>query len=127
MQKFLLIGAVAVVGLGALLLAATLTGSDSVAQANNGAVVINDQGCALLDGDGNSISTSESHAVITNSKNGNTLLKCSVKGVANSTGKAVHFDFDNTGITCATNSGSTENWHETVSASGNATLTCRIP
>jgi hypothetical protein len=87
--------------------------------ATEGAVVINDFGCGMMDGDGNFVYTEASHAVITPSNN--TTLKCSVTGVANSTGKAVNYkDF-----LCGTPLGLTTDSHETVSASGNATLTCR--
>ena len=84
------------------------------------AVVINDFGCGMFDGDGGFVFTDNSHAVITSS--GNSLLKCSVTGVANSTGKAVHYrDF-----LCGTFLGLTTDSHEVVSASGNATLTCHV-
>ncbi len=128
MRKFLLIGAVAAVALGALFLATTLTSSDGIAEADgNGAVVINDAGCRIPDGTGTSVDADSYHEVITQSQNGNTVLKCSVKGVANPTGQAVRFDFDSTGSPCTTNAGLTENWHSIVSASGNATLTCVFP
>jgi hypothetical protein len=102
---------------------ALLGASEAQAQA----IVINDQGCGLLDGDGNFVFASSDHTVITNSANGNCHLKCSVKGVGNSTGKAAHFDNASTGLPCGTACGLTNNWRETVSASGNATLTCHVP
>ena len=97
-----------------------------IASAENAALVINAQYCTLLDGNGAMVSASSSHAVTTQSANGNVLLKCSVKGVSNSTGRAAHFDFKNTGFLC--NVGIlTSNWHNKVSKSGNATLTCFVP
>jgi hypothetical protein len=91
------------------------------------AVVINDDGCTLFDGDGNFVLASSDHQVITNNSNGNCLVKCSVKKVANSTGRAVQFDFLSNSIPCNTPCGPTTHWHETVSATGNATLTCHLP
>lgn len=127
MRKFLLIGAVAVVALGALFLASTLTGSDGVAH-GNGAIVVTDHGCVFFDGDGGLVQAEKTHLVVTPSNHGTRVIKCSAKGVANSTGKAVHYDADNNPfgpgvVTC----GNSLNWWETVSASGNATLTCLFP
>ena len=90
----------------------------------SGALVINDQGCGLLDGNGGGVSADSDHAVVTPSGNG--VLKCKVAGVSNSTGKAVQWSFANTGYSCSTPAGSTTDWHETVSADGNATLTCHV-
>ena len=88
------------------------------------AVVIKDLGCGLLDGEGNFVFTDESHAVITPSGKGK--LTCSVKDIANPTGQAVHWNFSNTGLLCSTPAGVTEQWNETVSASGNAKLVCHV-
>jgi hypothetical protein len=86
---------------------------------------INGFGCGMIDGDGNPFIADISSVVITSSGNAN--LKCQTKGtVPNSTGKAVVYNFENTGITCETTSGVTAKWKETVSASGNATLTCHM-
>ncbi len=91
------------------------------------AIVINDSGCGLLDGDGGVVSATSDHTVLTNNARGNTVLICKVKGVANSTGKAVHYDNASTDLVCGTFGGLTTHWHETVSASGNATLVCLVP
>ena len=98
-----------------------------VAHAGNGALVINDFGCLLLDGDGEIVFTSSSHALNTQNENRNRVLKCSIKSVANSTGKAAHFDFKSTGYLCNAMGILTSNWHNKVSKSGNATLTCLVP
>ena len=98
-----------------------------VASANSGALVIDGFGCRLLDGNGHIIYASSSHAVITKSANGNRVLKCSVKGVANSTGKAAHFDRESTGYWCNAMGVITTNWRNNVSKSGNSTLTCLVP
>lgn len=97
----------------------------STAPANSqGAIVIKDGGCSLLDGDGGFVAADSSQSVVTPSGNG--VLICKVKGVANSTGRAVRHDFASTGISCGTSAGVTQDWHETVSASGNATLVCPV-
>ena len=96
------------------------------ADSSQGALVINDFGCVLLDGDGNMVWASDSHAVITHSENGNRVLKCSVKGVDNSTGKAAHFDIENTGYVCNAYGVITREWRNMVSKKGNATLTCLV-
>ena len=96
--------------------------------AGGGAIVINDKGCGMLDGDGGFVFADRDHAVITPSPNGNGMLSCKVKGVPNSTGKAVIWNFENRGslVQCGTPAGPTDNWQETISASGNATLTCLV-
>ncbi len=96
------------------------------AEASRGAVVINDFGCIILDGDGNLTWTSKGHTVITDSENGNRVLKCSRKGLDNSTGKAAHFDMGNTGYLCNAYGVITTNWRNKVSKSGNSTLTCLV-
>lgn len=106
----------------------TLAGPGTgVASANSGALVIDDFGCRLLDGNGRITFTSSSHAVITQSENGNRVLKCSAKGLNNSTGKAAHFDRASTGYLCNAMGVITANWHNKVSKSGNSTLTCLVP
>jgi hypothetical protein len=102
------------------------------AGANNAALVIDDQGnCNLFDGDGTSVGATSDHAVINKS---GALLTCKVTGVANSSGKAVHYDPDNNpffvGLQCGILGGPvfllTDKWTETVSASGVATLRCHV-
>ena len=82
------------------------------------ATVINDFGCTLYDGDGGFAFADASHAVI--NSNGD-FIKCKAT-VVNSQGKAVRYD----DFLCGTLTGVTSDSHETVSASGQATLTCRI-
>src|SRR4051812_9888371 len=84
----------------------------------DGAIVINDFGCGMIDGDGNFAFSDNSHAVVTSSGNG--MLRCQAT-VPNSTGKAVVYkDF-----LCGTFAGLADG-RETVSASGQATLTCHV-
>ena len=86
------------------------------------AVVAKDQTCGVLDGDGGYALGTDSMTVTTSG--GVTTILCKVKKVANSTGHSVYFGFENTGIECGTSLGSTSNWKEHISASGNATLAC---
>ncbi|GAA4744209.1 hypothetical protein [Flavisolibacter ginsenosidimutans] len=86
---------------------------------DNGAFIANDFTCGLIDGDGNFAFADASHTVITSS--GNSVLKCSAT-VPNSTGKAVNYN----DFLCGTFIGLTTDSHETVSASGQATLTCKV-
>ena len=78
-------------------------------------------GCGVLDGNGFGVFTPDGRiSVVTSS--GHTTLICKAQGVANPTGKAV--TFRNFG--CGTALGFTTNSQNTVSASGNVTLRCRI-
>lgn len=95
----------------------------SAAGGGNGAVVIRDQGCVLFDGSGAFVFADTSHAVIT--KRGQNLV-CRAKGLANPTRRTVRFTKASTGLDCFTSSGQTPRWHETLSASGNATLVCHV-
>ena len=99
-----------------LVIAIALVSWKNAKTAGDGAVVINDFGCGLLDGNGGFVFTDISHAVVTPSGNGG--LTCRAQ-VANSTGKAVIYS----DLACANFTGITTG-HETVSASGQATLTC---
>jgi hypothetical protein len=94
------------------------------------AIVGMDQGCFLLDGDGNIVPADTDQSVITNNGKGTGKLTCHAEGVVNTTGKAVHWDFDSTGIFCGTPSVPTDNWKATISqnddgTTGDAVLTCR--
>lgn len=99
---------VAVIGVGA-------TASEGAIQAR-GAV------CGVMDGDGSFQMSTNSQVVITSS--GVSMHRCSVKDVPNSSKRMVRYDFSSTGMVCWTAEGPTEDWHETVSASGQATLVC---
>ncbi len=113
--------AVAVLGMATLLGSSVLTDSPASAE---GAVVINDKGCGLLDGNGGFAVADSDHAVVTPSGNG--VLKCKAEVTPPASGHAEHFDFESTGLLCGTPAGTTEDWKEAVSASGQATLTCKV-
>jgi hypothetical protein len=86
------------------------------------AVMAKNSTCVVLDAEGG-LAWGDDSLVLMNA-GGKAMVKCSVKGVANSQGKAVRLDYESTGMLCFTAGGPTEDWHETISASGNATLTC---
>jgi hypothetical protein len=88
------------------------------------AVVAKDQMCGVMDGDGGFSGGLDSLTVTTSS--GVTTVLCKVKRVPNSTGRSVYWGFENTGIECGTEFGSTQDWQEHISASGNATLACHF-
>lgn len=91
------------------------------------AMILTDFGCTFLDGDGGYVSTNDTKSVITmGGKGSNIILKCHASGAANSTGKAVKWNFDNTGRPCVTHFGTTEDWRIVVSADGQATMTCKV-
>ena len=90
------------------------------------AVIATGFGCSGLDGNGASIFTVNSKVVITNSHNGVVNFKCHFSDVDNDTGKAVHWDFDNTGTSCSTTAGITTDWKMVVDTEGFAQLTCKV-
>jgi hypothetical protein len=83
----------------------------------------------VLDGDGAGFVTNDTKSTTANARNGVAIMKCQARGVPNSTGTAVNCDYASTGMPCSVPSSNrafvTRDWHETVSASGNAALTCR--
>ena len=83
------------------------------------ALVINDFGCGVIGG-----VTFDTHAVVTSSGNG--VLKCNADVAPPASGHAENYNYDNTGLTCGTPAGPTQDWKQTTSASGNATLTCKV-
>ena len=91
------------------------------ADSPNSASIVKGFGCGVINGDGGFVFTPDGRiSVVTSS--GHTTLICKAKGVANSSGKAVKF----TGFPCGTFLGLTFDSQNTVSASGNITLRCRI-
>ncbi|MFW6161989.1 MAG: hypothetical protein ACODAJ_04420 [Planctomycetota bacterium] len=105
--------------------------SPAGAGSDRSAIVVGKGGAALLDGNGDIAYATDFHKVITRSRNGNAILKLRAKDVPNDTGKAVHWSYANTRMTCGvyvTGRGvvAASNWRETVSADGNAVLTCLV-
>jgi len=90
------------------------------------AVVVTDAGCGMLDGDGNFVASESSLSVTTNSANCNGTLTCKAKGVTNTAGTTVKFNFASTDLLCSTPAGLTEQWQEVVTKSGQASLVCHV-
>jgi hypothetical protein len=94
------------------------------------AVIINVDGpaCTLFDGNGALVTGNHFRVVATQSKNGNATVRCEGDVTPASGGGAATFDFGSTGVSCVfgTPFGPriTQDWHETVSASGNGKITC---
>jgi len=91
------------------------------ARATDNAIVVHEGGCGMLDGDGNFV-VGERHSV--SNDGGNSIFKCQSKKVNNTAKSGVTWDQANTGFMCGTPLGPTADWRETITPSGNATLTC---
>jgi hypothetical protein len=117
---------IAVFALSAAVLTVVLVVGGTTAGANNGALVINNQGCVLLNYLGVPGVIADSDHTTVNITNGN--LVCKVAGVANPTGHAVTFAYPNPAVLCnVLHAGTTNVWTETISKTGNATLNCHYP
>ena len=57
---------------------------------------------------------------------GDCVMKCDAKDVPNDAKKTVQYDKASTGYRCSTGEHMTDDWNLVVSASGNATLTCKF-
>src|SRR5215470_4749251 len=95
------------------------------------AVVIKpDGGCALFDGNRAFAFTTNTQITATQSPNGNSTFKCQANVTPSSSGQAVQWNQGNTGALCGIDNPFgfqvTDDWHETVSASGQATLICQV-
>ncbi len=111
----------------ALVCGAVAMGTFTVpAKASMSAVVVNGGQCALYDGDGGLVTVPDGKFSVT-TPSGNRMLQCRATGLNNSTGRAVHYDSASTGgVLCNAGGTPTDDWHETVSASGNAVITCNV-
>jgi hypothetical protein len=87
-------------------------------------VMVGDFGCGLVDGQGQFVFSDENVVNVVTDGNSATIV-CRAE-VSNTSGTAQHFDFTNTGELCGIyGADPTADWHETVSAAGQATLVCR--
>ncbi|KKS21275.1 MAG: hypothetical protein UU77_C0005G0003 [candidate division WWE3 bacterium GW2011_GWC1_41_7] len=94
------------------------------ATANEGAVVIKDDGCLLFDGDGDLVQADSNVRVETKSNKDNALTSCKASDVDPSTQGAVIFNYENTGLPCFTTAGLTNDWQNVVTPSGQSSLSC---
>ena len=91
------------------------------------AIILTDFACGMMDGNGDYIFTRDTKVVSAIKKNGtNVNLKCYASDVANSTGKAVKWNYENTGLACGTQYGATDDWQTIVDTEGNAKLSCIV-
>lgn len=112
-------------------LAALIAGGISVAQAAPATATRLD-GCGLFDGNQSVVWPAEAKITATQSPNDNAMVQCSADVTPANSGRAVQFDYNSTGASCGVldSKGAvqmTQHWEETVSASGNATMTCHYP
>lgn len=115
--------------------AALIAGGISVAQAGS-ANVARSQGCGLFDGNGLVVFPDQSNMQTTTTPSGNATFHCKADVTPANSGSAVEWDFNSTGAECGIPQPTvdpvtgwpqytmTKDWQETVSASGNATITC---
>lgn len=93
-----------------------------LAFANPAEVTIEEDGCVMFSEFG--FVTGDLHQVEVKSANGNIHVSCSADLDPTSTGRSVIFNFDNTGIECGALGNPTDDWHQVISRSGQAKLTC---
>jgi hypothetical protein len=117
-----LVAAAAVVPLLAGAVGLATAGAASAAP-GNGAYIASDFGCGLIDGNDGFAFTDTSHSVINVS---NSVTKCSATVFASVTGHAVVYSGFGCGVELRDGTFvTTYDSRETVSASGQATLTCK--
>lgn len=94
------------------------------------ALSITEGQCGLIDAAMNTVISDRVQLLRTQSPTGVVTFRCQTSDVGNDTGRAVIYNFANTGIQCALQdpiSGLriTNDWQLTISPSGQATLSCR--
>lgn len=79
--------------------------------------------CGVLDGEGNTVATTDSVLIVYAS--GKVTLHCEASGVSNPSGELVTWNFGNYPAACGLNQyGSTTDWENTVSKLGRSKLNC---
>ncbi len=92
---------------------------------NNAATITKDFGCAVYDGNG-ALQIANGGTIEVSTNGGTTSLVCKASGLDNPTGHAVRWDESSPGKGCSTFAGPSDEWSDTVSASGNVTLVCKV-
>ncbi len=87
-------------------------------------VTIEDDLCSMLGESEGVFVQGDLHQVEASSANGNIKVSCSQDLEPTTTGRSVIFNFDNTGIMCTAMGNPTDDWHQVISRSGKAKLTC---
>ena len=93
------------------------------------AVSINGTTCGMYDGNGGIAITTDTRILATQSANDNGMLRCQTQVTPPASGSAVRYDSSSTGGFCFASypvNQVTDQWKETVSASGEATLVCHF-
>lgn len=106
-------------------LCATYFLASGLALAEPADVFIDEGGCGLLNEDNVPVDNGDLVSISANSANGNATITCSIDLPRTTTGRSVVFNYDNTDRLCRMTGGNrTEDWHQVISASGKAKLTC---
>jgi hypothetical protein len=111
----------------AAMMASALVAPAALAQSDNAALSISDQGCGVLAAGGDAfIVFADTDFSVISTRQGH--LVCRAEGVTNGTGRGLSLDYSDVPIKCdIIGVGRTTEWHRVISANGNATLTCYLP
>jgi hypothetical protein len=99
----------------------------TVAQASSsgkGSTTIRDVDCAMYDGYGNLIYSTGTTTVSADQLKAK--LTCKARGVPTPGGGTIYFNYDNTGHGCQVIGQFTNDWEESVTDRGIATMTCNL-
>jgi hypothetical protein len=105
---------------------AVAVAATSVALAGSGGTVVaSGFGCNVLDGNGDVYTTTDSVLTVYSNQNGaKAVLQCEGHGAPAPALR--HWNYRNTGLTCATAYGSTTWWDNKVGRAGHSQLTCTV-
>ena len=89
--------------------------------------IFTDGECGMVDEFLTGAILGEGKQISANSANGNVTLICKAETDRPESGRSVVWNYDNTGgMLCGTLDGATDDWHQVISASGKAKLTCHL-
>lgn len=111
----------------AVVLIAVVLLAPASSNASGGAVITKDSGCWIFDPNGRLTLADADHVVITSNNTGTVWCKATVRRPVS--GQAVKFNIGSSamkGLACQTPMGFTNDWQETISATGQATLRCTV-
>jgi hypothetical protein len=110
------------IGIGIILLIALAMPAFAIS--DNAALVIKDTDCGVIDAGGNIISTDGSIFVSTSSGNALVVCKAQLPDPATFPDKAIKWTPDNFNIPCGTSLGTTNDFQEVITPSGQIMLVC---
>lgn len=96
------------------------------------ALKISTDNCSLFDGNGALVAVTpiSSTDLFTRNSTRDVIAKCQANVTPPDNGNAMHFDYASTGFPCTISDGTymiqTEDWHETLTPNGRATITCHF-